>query len=100
MTDLSKLEIAKIVCSHFQKEFPPLLSNLFFKINDILSKTTRSSYPTKSSLLYIPKFQSSRLQRNIIYQRVKIWNEIPFKIRSINFNQFKLQYKNYQLKQY
>ena len=100
MTDLFKLEIAKIVYSHFQKKLPPLLSDLFFKINDISTKTTRSSYPTKSFLLYIPKFRFSRLQRNIMYQGVKIWNEIPFEVRSKNFNQFKLQYKNYLLKQY
>ena len=107
MTDLFKLEIAKIVNSHFQNcipffstKLPPLLSHLFFKINNISTKTTKSSYPTKSSLLYIPKFQFSKLKRNIMYQRVRISNETPLEIRSKNFNQFKLQYKNYLLKQY
>ena len=75
MTNLLKL---KIVYYHFQKKLSPLLSNCFFKISDISTKTTRSSYPSKSSLRYIPKFRSSRLQRSIMYQRVTICNEIPF----------------------
>ena len=35
-----------------------------------------------------------------MYQEVKIWNEIPFEIGRKNFNQLKLQYKNYLLNQY
>ena len=100
MAKLFKLETAKILEFHFQKVHPPLLSNLFFMGSDISTKVTRSFYPSTSSIFYIPKFQSSTLKKSIIYQGERIWNEIPFEIKSKNFNELELQYKSYLLKQY
>ena len=85
MTDFFKLEIAKIVYSHFQncilsfpKKLPLLLSNRFFKINTFQQKQLDHLIQQKVLFFYISKFRSSRLRRSIMYQGVKIRNEIPF----------------------
>ena len=76
LPDLLKLETAKLAFRHLQNNLPPLMSNLFIKTSDISVRHTRSSDPSNSPSLYIPKHHSARLQRCIRYQEVKIWNDI------------------------
>ena len=88
LPDLLKLETAKLVFRHLQNTLPPLISNLFIKTSDISVRHTRSSNPSNSLSLYIPKYQSARLQRCIRYKGVKIWNDIPsdIKNKSVTFS--------------
>ena len=76
LPDLLKLETAKLVFRHLQNALPLLISNLFIKTSDISVRRTRSSNPSNSLSLYIPKYQTARFQRCIRYQGVKIWNDI------------------------
>ena len=65
LPDLLKLEKAKLVFCHQQNTLPPLISNIFIKTSDISVRYPRSSNPSNSLSLYIPKYQSARLQRCI-----------------------------------
>ena len=98
--DLLKLETAKFAFRHLQNNLPPLIFNLFIKTSDISVRHTRSSNPSNSLSLYIPKYHSARLQRCIRYQGVKIWNYIPLDIKNKTYNFLKRNYKKYLLNQY
>ena len=100
LPNLLKLETAKLVFRHLQNTLPPLIFNLFIKTSDISVRHTRSSNPSNSLSLYIPKYQSARLQRCIRYQGVKIWNDIPSDIKNKTYNFLKRNYKKYFLNQY
>ena len=50
--------------------------------------------------LHISFYKTSQLQKNIKYQGVKIWNEIPIQIQNTFYNVFKNEFKNYLLKSY
>ena len=100
LPDLLKLETAKLVFRHLQNTLPPLISNLFIKTSDISVRHTRSSNPSISFSLYIPKYQFARLQRCIRYQGAKIWNDILSDIKNKTYNFLKRNYKKYLLNQY
>jgi len=100
LPDLYKLETAKVDYRHFQKNLPPLISNLFTKTNEVSTRSTRSSNPYNKTTLYIRRYPTVRLQKCIKYQGVKIWNEIPSHISDKTFTSFKQHLKNYLLNQY
>ena len=98
LPDLLKLETAKLVFRHLQNIHSLLLSNLFIKTSDISVRHTRSSNPSNSFSLYIPKYHSARLQRCVRYQVVKIWNDIPLDIKNKTYNFLKRKYKKIRFK--
>ena len=82
LPDLCDLETAKFVHLHFLKEISPQLSNMFVKTSKISTGLTRSTCPSNNLPLYIPRFQTARLQRSIKYKGVKVWNAIPSNIQT------------------
>ena len=61
----------------------------------------RSSSTANNPTLYIPLYKTTRLQKSIRYQGVKIWNKIPTSIKTKqSFQSFKVSYKNYLLNMY
>ena len=82
LPDLRDLETVKFEHLHFLKKLPPQLSNIFVKTSKISTRLTRSTCPSNNLSLYIPKFQTARLQRSIKYKGVKIWNAIPTNIQT------------------
>ena len=66
---------------------PQSFSDFYVKVSEISRRTTRSSGNRHS--LYIPCFNTHRLQRSIKYQGVKVWNSIPFKIQNLPFSTLK-----------
>ena len=66
---------------------PQSFSDFFFKASEISGRTTRSSGNRLS--LYIPRYNTNRLQRSIKYQGVKIWNSIPLNIQNLPFSTLK-----------
>lgn len=99
ISELFKLEVAKLISLHYSKNLPPLLSNLFVPTNQISSRSTRASSHENLSL-YMPRFKTARLQRSIKYQGVKIWNEIPPSIKSKPTKLLKKYLKKYFLNRY
>ena len=91
LPDLYKLETAKFVYRFMDKTLPQCFSVFFVKVSEISGRTTRSSGNRHS--LYIPRYNSNRLQQTIKYQGVKIWNSIPLKIQNLPF--FTLKKKTY-----
>ena len=97
--DLLKHKVTKLYFAIFRNNLPPLISHLFTKTSKIFSRITRSSTDPNTTL-YILRYRTARLQRCIKYQGVKIWSDIPTKIKNRSFNHFKCPYKNYLLNQY
>ena len=77
LPDLNNLETAKFVYRFMHNTLPQSFSDIFVKASEI-SGRTRSSGNRHS--LYIPRYNTNRLQRSIKYQGVKIWNSISLKI--------------------
>ena len=59
----------------FKKCFPKILTS------QISEKSTRLNEKSKK-ILHIPFYKTSRLQRCMKYQGVKIWNKIPIQIQN------------------
>ena len=69
--DLYKLEVGKFIHSNFKKMLPKNLSNYFILTSQISEKNTRLNEKSKKTL-HISFYKTSRLQRCIKYQGVKI----------------------------
>ena len=87
LPDLSKLETAKFVYGFMHNTLPQSFSDFFDKVSEISGRTTRTSGNRHS--LYIPRYDTNRLQRSIKYQGVKIWNTIPLQIQNLPFSSLK-----------
>ena len=74
LQNLYKHEVAKIVFRFSRDNLPPTLQHLFAKTSETFFCCTRSS--TNIYNLYIPRYTTTRLQKSIKYQGVKIWDKI------------------------
>ena len=89
---LLTFEIAKFMFLYQRKKLPQLCNNYFYYIKVITSRQTRKA---DKNDLYLPLYKTKRAQKSIKYIEVKIWNDIPLKIRTLTFNKFKQKYKLY-----
>ena len=99
LNDLFKMEVAKIVHSHFMNNLPTKLSKLFTLTKNISSRATRAIESPRNTL-YILQYSTIRLQRRIKYQGDKIWNNIPLEIQNSSARLYKNKYKKYLLHSY
>ena len=99
LTDRYKLEVGKFIHANFKKMLPNNLSNYFILTSQISEKSTRLNEKSKK-ILHIPFYKTSRLQRCIKYQGVKIWNKIPIQIQNASYSIFKYEFKKHLLKPY
>ena len=99
LPDLFKLEIGKLIHSHFTHDLPDAFSNLFTLSNSVSRKSTRSTN-AHSKRLYIPRYKTNRLQKCMKYQGSRIWNDIPTEIQNSTTKQFKVKFKIHLLQQY
>ena len=95
LSDLVKHETAKIDYLRLYSHLPPMLSPLFIKSSQISTQITSAVNSSCSLTLHIPIYFTNRLQRSIMYEGVKIWNDVPLAIKSSPKKQFNLQYKNF-----
>ena len=99
--ELCKHEVAKLLFHHYHQRLPPLLSNLYIKTNQISQKCTRSSSTDNNPTIYIPLYKTTRLQKSIRNQGVKIWNKIATSNKTKQFfKSFKVSYKIYSSNMY
>ena len=63
----------------------------------MISKCVTRSSESQPNLLYIPYYPTTRLQRCIKFQGVKIWNNIPLDIQNKSSEKFKSQFKKFLL---
>ena len=74
LQDFYKHEVAKMVFRFLRDNLRPTLQHLFSKTSEISFRYTRCS--TNIYNLCIPRYTTTRLQKSIKYQGVKIWNKI------------------------
>ena len=80
------------------KQLPAQFDNYFNSAMAINKRSTRASQ--KKNQLYIPRFRTNRLQRSIKYRGVKVWNDIPNKIKNNgNLSTFKKIHKKHLVSQ-
>ena len=84
LPDLYKLETAKFVNRFMHNTLPQSFQTFFVKVSKISGRTTRFSGNRPS--LYIPRYNTNRLQRSIKYQEGKISNSLFLKIQSLPFS--------------
>ena len=72
---------------------PKNLSNYFILTSQISEKSTRLNEKSKKTL-HISFYKTSRLQRCIKYQVVKLWNEIPIQIQNASSVFFNMNLKS------
>ena len=87
---LLNFEIAKFMFLYQRNKLPQLFNNYFSYIKVITSRQTRKA---DKDDLYLPLYKTKRAQKSIKYVGVKIWNDIPLKIRTLPFNKFQQKYK-------
>ena len=97
LQDLYKHEVAKIVFRFSRDNLLPTLQHLFSKTSEISFRNTRSS--TNVYNLYIPRYTTTRLQKSIKYQGVKVWNKISPNLKKSNKN-FNRCYKKFLIDSY
>ena len=95
LPNLYKLEVSKLVHAHIRNQLPHKLSNYFTFTSNISSRNTRTTQ--KKNHLYTPRYKTSRMQKCIKYQGVKIWNDIPSEIQNSNSKNFKRKMKKHLL---
>ena len=95
LPNLYKLEVSKLVHAHIRNQLPHKLSNYFTFTSNISSRNTRTTQ--KKNHLYTPRYKTSRMQKCIKYQGVKIWNDIPSEIQNSNSKNFKKKMKKHLL---
>ena len=71
LSDLYKVKVAKFVRAHFSKTILAQITDYFTKSNEISKRVTRAS-KIQPNMLYMPHYQTTRLQSCIKYQGVKI----------------------------
>ena len=99
LPDLFKHETAKLVYRCFHDDLPTTLTELFVKNSNVTNRVTRFTNNCEMTL-YIPLYTSSKMQRSMKYQGVKIWNSIPRQIKSSSFKAFKTKYKQHLIASY
>ena len=93
-----KSELGLSVYYRFKDTLPP------YSIQQFLRQTKRTS-PVKTRLqatcnYWIPHYRTSKLQRSIKYQGVKIWNDIIDDIKSSSVRSFNQKLKLHFLEKY
>ena len=80
-------------------QLPVQFDNYFDSVLAINERSMRASQ--KENQLYIPRFRTNRLQRSIKYRGVKVWNDVPNKIKNNNgnFSTFKKIHKKHLISQ-
>ena len=91
LTELFTHEVAKFMYKYTSKNLPPSFS-FFTSVASVHIRSTRLASSQYS--LYLPRYKTLTLQRNIKFQGVKIWNSVPLEIKKLSFNRFKIQYKH------
>lgn len=96
--DLYNYEIAKFMHKYHNKSLPGTFATYLKKCNNVYSRTTRNA--VNHDCYFVPRYNTSKLQRCIKYTGVKIWNSVSTEIRKTSFNSFKRKYKNVVLDNY
>ena len=80
LNELYTYEVAKFMYKYTRKNLPPSFS-FFTSIASVHTRSTRLASSQYS--LYLPRYKTLTLQRNIKFQGVKIWNSVPLEIKKI-----------------
>ena len=91
LDDLFTYEMAAFMFKYQSKKVPYNLSQYLTLTSDILKLSTRSC---SSDAYYLPQFKANRLQNSIKFPGAKVWNKLPYEIKSCFLNVFLKKMKN------
>ena len=97
--DLYILEVAKLMHKFSGINYHTKQILLFFSpINMIHTRTTRLA--SSNLNLFIPLYQTVKIQRFFKFQGVSIWNSVPQDMKLLSFDSFKIQFKQHLMFNY
>ena len=79
ISDMYKLELAKLMHQYSRNSLPSYCSTFFQKVSCIHNRNTRMH---SQNMLYLPEFSNLRTQKSMKYQGTKMWNSIPIDLRN------------------
>ena len=91
--NLNTLEVAKLMHKFSQNKLPNRFSSFFTPINAIHTRTTRLA--SSNLNLYIPLYQTVKMQKFFKFQGISIWNFVPQDMKLLLFDSFKIQFKQH-----
>ena len=75
-----------LLCSNIdQKKVPYNLSQYFTLTSDIHKLNAKRC---SSDAYYLPRFETNKLQNSTKFAGAKVWNKLPYEIRSCSSNVF------------
>ena len=89
--DLYTLEVAKVMHKFSRNKLLNKFFSFFTLINAIHTRTTRLA--SSNLNLYIPLYQTEKMQRFFKFEGVSIWNSVPQDMKILSFDSFKIQFK-------
>ena len=84
LNDLYFYEVAKLMHKHKQKILPMALSTFFAPVKAIHTRSTRLA--SSELNLQLHRYKSQKLQKNVQYQGVKVWNSVLQDMKQLPFN--------------
>jgi len=90
ISELFQFKIGKIMHKHFNKNLPIRFNFMFTPLSSISTRHVRSKTHCN---YYLPKYSTSRCQRSIHFQGVKIWNSLSSHEKHQSFAKFKSSFK-------
>ena len=91
--DIYKFEIAKLMHRNYNKSLNCNSTiNKYILLDNFHSHNTRRK---QQKNYFIRRVSSKQAQKSLNYIGPKFWNEIPLKVKEINFFKFKKEYKKH-----
>ena len=89
--DLYEYEVAKLMHKNSRKKLPNCLNCHFTTVRAIRTRTMCLALSELN--LDLSRCRTQKLQKSFKYQGAKIWNLVPYELKKLPLNQFKLKYK-------
>ena len=97
LDDIYKLELAKFMYKVYNKNLPKIIENKFTKLASTHEYNTRQS--TKSGY-FLPRVNKSIALNLLSFRGPKLFNEIDYELKSMQWVSFKKNYKKQLLNRY
>jgi len=91
-------KVAKLMHQYTQKKLPNKFSHHFTPGRTVHTRTTRLA--SSGLNLYLSRYRFQKLQKSLKYQGAKSWNSAPSELKKLQFNSFKIKYKQHLLLKY
>jgi len=90
LEDIYELEMAKFMYQFYNNTLPPLFNNYYKRASNCHKYSTRFA---ANQTYFVPRVSTTKWQASSLFVGTKVWNNIPLKIRSLPYGNFKRELK-------